>query len=82
MDGVFPQPSKISPLTAQTECNDKHSQETGTSPRVFFIRKFRSIMQPRNWALVATHIVGCDQFVLAGVREYAMHWSRRVRSVE
>ena len=39
-------------------------------------------MQPRNWALVATHIVGCDQFVLAGVTEYAMHWSERVRSVE
>ena len=39
-------------------------------------------MQPRKWALVATQIVGCDQFVLAGVREYAMHWSRRVRSVE
>ena len=40
-------------------------------------------MQPRKWALVAKHIVGsADQFVLAGVREYAMHWSRRVRSVE
>ena len=36
-------------------------------------------MQPRNWALVATHTVGSDQFVLAGVREYAMHWSERVR---
>ena len=46
---------------------------------VYLIRWFGSIMQPRNWALVATHIVGCDQFVLAGVREYAMHWSERVR---